>query len=351
MNITTRNAKEDGSGKHNDRNFCIENATHIDAERVCENLYWTYIGKTTSTFEEVELDFYERHFEDKLEEQNQKHRASKNPSRVKTMREYYHNKRTGPEDRILQIGNAKEHATKEELWDCALEYRDKFEELFGDHCKILDMALHMDETTPHVHIRRVWIAEDENGLQYVSERKALEQLGVPRSDTSRPEGKYNNAKITITGIERQLFWNICIERGLDIDDLPPENDTRQKHLSTKEYKEQQYKKTLSENIELTSAINEFSSKVLERIRAIPKLFENVKEAAAEVKQASDETEKINLLYALLELVIKEYERLYKIIKLKSAYIQSIGKKDEYIKWAKQHKLESKSPTKGDSLER
>ena len=186
--------------------------------------------------------FYEEHFTEKLEAQNARNKATGHPERNMTAREYCHSKLSRPEDKILQIGDMREHATGEELWECALEYKDRFNELYGDHCVILDMALHLDEATPHVHVRRVWIAEDENGMEMVNQTKALEQLGVPRPNGDEPPNRLNNAKITFTYADLELFRNICIEKGLDIDAPNPQKAV---HLDTLTFK----KKKISEEIE------------------------------------------------------------------------------------------------------
>lgn len=247
MKVTNRNARQDRAGKHNDRNFNIDNAPHIQQDRMTDNLYYTYNGDMEHTFDEVEREFYELNFEDYIKKQNQKNEEHRHAERNRTISSYHRGRNTRPEDKILQIGNMKEHATKEELWECAMEYKEKFDDIFGEHCKILDMALHMDEATPHVHVRRVWIAEDQDGDKYVSQQKALEQMGITDPDQSRPNSKYNNPKISFTKTDTELFRSICIEKGLDIDIEPP---LKREHLSTLEYKKQQISKDI-ESLEHT----------------------------------------------------------------------------------------------------
>ncbi len=345
MKITNRNAKEDVSGKHNDRNFDVDYAEHIDQSRMHENIYWSYNGNNECTFEELEREFYEVHFRDCLEQQNQKHKEARNYSRVKTMLQYYHNKRTRPEDKILQIGNAKEHATKEELWDCALEYRDRFEELYGEHCKILDMALHMDEATPHVHIRRVWIAEEEEtGWKYVNESKALEQLGIPIPRPDMPESKYNNAKIMITQNEVEMFRQICIDRGLDIDE-PSRDEKRREHLSVLEYKKE---KAIEETEKAEQEMDEFNENALRFIKENPFLLNLHAERLMEAERKSRaERNKI-----IAEIVCREYERIMTegfegAIKSQmnesfARFIEEKGLMDEYDSWVEEHEAEVKS---------
>ncbi len=243
MKVTNRNARIDRAGKHNDRNFNLDNASHIDQSRVKDNKYYTYNGDYSKTFDEIEKEFYELHFSDFIDAQNERNAQGRHKERNRSIEQYLHNSYTRPEDKILQIGNIKEHATGEELWECALEYKRQFEDMYGEHCKILDMALHLDEETPHVHVRRVWIAQNENGIEQVSQKKALEQLGIMDPDQNSPNSKYNNAKITFTKTDTALFRNICIEKGLDID-YEPAPEIKQQHLSVLEYK----KKAVSEEI-------------------------------------------------------------------------------------------------------
>ena len=234
MKITSHNGRVDKSGRHNDRNFNVDLATHINKEESKDNLYYVYNGDYEKTFREIELDFYREHFAEGIEAQNNRNKEHRHRGRNKTIEQYYSGRYTQPEDKILQIGDKDSHATPEELWACAMEYKDRFNDIYGDHCKILDMALHVDEATPHVHVRRVWIAEDEDGRETISQSKALEQLGIMPPDMSLPIGKYNNSKITFTHAERALFRDIAIEKGLDID---PEEPSKSEHLTVNQYKE------------------------------------------------------------------------------------------------------------------
>ena len=188
------------------------------------------------------------------------------------MEDYYKGKNTRPEDKILQIGDIKEHATGEELWECALEYLNRFDNIYGDKCKILDMALHLDEATPHVHIRRVWIAENENGQEYIGQNAALEQLGVSAPDPNAPIGKYNNSKITFTRSDINLFQEICIEKGFDIDkSVSP----RREHLDTLIYKKQQIIKEIEELEIARSNIKSDVEEAKKEIQSLDKTIDNL----------------------------------------------------------------------------
>lgn len=271
MKITSINARMDSSGRHNDRNYDINASPHIDKTRVADNRYYTYNGDNEKTFRQIELEYYQEEFGDYVAERNRRCVETGHKARRIKIKDYHSGKNTRPEDKILQIGNKRKHASAEALWECALEYRDRFEELYGNHCKILDMALHMDEATPHVHVRRVWIADTENGTKQISQTKALEQLGITAPDTTIPENRWNNAKMTFTETDRALFREICIEHGLAVDKEEPK---KRKHLSTEEFKLNELGKDIKD---------------LERTREeISADIKNMSEEIEEVKQAIEE---------------------------------------------------------------
>ncbi len=311
MKITIRSARMDKDGRHNDRNFDIEGAEHIDKERMSLNRYYTYNGDRTQTFLELEKEYYELHFSDYVNEQNKRNIKGGHKQRNKTIEEYFHAKRTRPEDVLLQIGDANEHATGDELWDCAMKYKDKFDELFGDQCVILDMALHMDEATPHVHVRRVWKAEDERGQEYVSQTQCLRNLDMLSPDESKAAGRFNNSKITFTNLEREMFTSICEDEGFVIDRT---RGARINHLSVEEYKalkntEDAIEK-VNDNLDKAIAMaleNDFLARkyakeieekekksILEKARLSKKIFEDI-EAETEVINIENASELASFL--------------------------------------------------------
>ena len=107
MRATIHNGKTSHLGaftpRHNDRNFNISHAEHIDPERVKDNRYWNWTGKEI-TFEAAEVAFYEKHIRQHLDAQNTRYRAQRQAERVKTMDEYRKSPQTCPEEVILQIG-------------------------------------------------------------------------------------------------------------------------------------------------------------------------------------------------------------------------------------------------------
>ena len=75
MKLTSINARMDTSGRHNDRNFEVELASHIDIEKSNQNKYTTYIGDDyIGTFRDLEIEFYGKTFDEYISNRNQKNR-------------------------------------------------------------------------------------------------------------------------------------------------------------------------------------------------------------------------------------------------------------------------------------
>ena len=130
------------------------------------------------------------------------------------------NRMTCPEESILQIGKEGEHIPGEQLFRIADAFMKRFEEMFGEHVHILDFALHMDETTPHIHERHVFDCKNRYGELCPQQEKALEELGIQLPDPDKPKGRNNNRKMTFDSICRNLLLEICRQNGLEIQEEP-----------------------------------------------------------------------------------------------------------------------------------
>ena len=70
--------------------------------------------------------------------------------------------------------------------------------VYGTHVHLLDWALHLDESTPHIHERHVFDCENKYGEVAPQQEKALEVLGFNLPDPDKPLSRRNNRKITFT---------------------------------------------------------------------------------------------------------------------------------------------------------
>lgn len=225
MRATIHNGRTSHLGaftpKHNDRNFNIKNAEHIDPERVRNNRYWNWTGKEI-TFEAAEIAFYEKHISAHLEAQNARYRAQRHAERAKTMDEYRRSPQTCPEEVILQIGKLGD-TIPADMMARIIQEQINWEQRQFPGVKVLDVALHMDEQgAPHIHERRAWIYTDKDGNFAISQNKSLEQMGVERPNPDKPRGRFNNRKQTFSRMCREHLLQICREHGLEIEEIPQE---------------------------------------------------------------------------------------------------------------------------------
>ena len=193
MKLTRHNGRAGKNGvynpKHNDRSFDIANSEHIDEERAKQNLYWDcYNGfrnfknpekenELSATFEDVEQLFYRQRYRDFVTGQNERNVKNRHPERNKETGDLLKSKKTCPEETVYQIGTLDNHVPPELLIEIVTEFMEIVNERFGSHVHILNWALHLDESTPHIHERHVFDCENQYGEIAPQQEKALEALG------------------------------------------------------------------------------------------------------------------------------------------------------------------------------
>lgn len=225
MRATIHNGRTSHLGaftpKHNDRNFNINHAEHIDPERVKDNRYWNWTGKEI-TFEAAEIAFYEKHIRQHLDAQSARYKAQRHAERVKSMDEYRKSPQTCPEEVILQIGKAGD-TIPADMMARIIQEQINWEQQTFPGVRVLDVALHMDEQgAPHIHERRAWVYTDKDGNLAISQNKSLEQMGVDLPNPNKPRGRFNNRKQMFSKRCREHLLQICREHGLEIEEIPQE---------------------------------------------------------------------------------------------------------------------------------
>lgn len=218
MRMTLHNGRAGKDGtynpRHNDRNFDISHAEHIDPERMPGNVYWNWTGENI-TFEDAEKAFYEEHCREYLDAVNRRHREQRHPERVRDMDAYRTARQTCPEETLLMIGNKDEYLPPKTLRAICEKLKD-WEEKQIPGLKVLDIAYHGDEEgAPHIHMRRAWIYRDENNVESIAQSKALQAAGIPLPHPDKPAGRHNNRKQVFSAMERQALYEICRGYGLE----------------------------------------------------------------------------------------------------------------------------------------
>ena len=238
MRATRHNGRW-GSPKHNERDFDVGKASHIDAAKSSANTYWTWAGDIG--LQDAEQKYYAENFGEALAAQNARHIAARNYSRVKTMEQLVSGRNSCPEETILQIGDMQAGTDAGTFADCVADYlawEETWAKAHGYPCKMLTAAIHVDEASPHAHLRRVWQSKDKDGnLVWGGMADALEAAGVPLPDPSQPASRRNNRKMTFDAMCRDAWVGICEAHGYVIEHTP--DPRHQSHLPKDAYIEMQ----------------------------------------------------------------------------------------------------------------
>ena len=213
--------------KHNDRSFNVENADNISKDRTSLNLYWDCINGLRTheensigqypTFTQHEHDEYERRYGHYVAEQNKRNIKAGHAKRNRTIDDLLQDTRICPEETIYQIGKEGDCPPPEVLTAIVTEFFATIEERFGTNVHVLDWALHLDETSPHIHARQVFDIVNRYGECEPKQEKALEALGIPLPEPDKKPSRVNNRKITFDKICRELLLAICQEHGLTVE--------------------------------------------------------------------------------------------------------------------------------------
>lgn len=246
-----------GSANHNDRNFDIENAEHID--ETIDNIYINFVDNN-KTFQASELDYYIKHYTKALDEQNERFKKLRQYKRMKSIEDIYKSKKTEPQEIILQIGNYDEQITGDELEMILVEFLQDTQSKYNDNFHVLNVALHNDEATPHVHIRAVFDYK-KNDTKHIGINGAMKEMGVQLPKPDEPEGRYNNRKITFTDTLRKSWIKTIEEYGHAIDKVV--KNPSQKHLNTLQYKTKKLTEQSEQLEQDNKVINQKNQKIKE----------------------------------------------------------------------------------------
>lgn len=147
--------------------------THIDRARMTKNV--TLVSRELS-------DVYAETFGDALKSYNAKQAEKGHPERQigDYLAHVAKDKKLHPAyEFVVQLGNEDAHPDPD---TCAAVYRDWLDALrmsnFGEHFAIAQAIVHMDESTPHMHLEVVPVAESKRGLAVQnSMNRAIKQSG------------------------------------------------------------------------------------------------------------------------------------------------------------------------------
>ena len=166
----------------------------------------------------MEQQFYETHYSEFIEKQNGRNAKIRHTERNHSIPDLLSSRKTCPEETIYQLGTLDEHASAEDLLNIVTEFIEEFKAKFGEHVHVLDWALHLDESTPHIHERHVFDCENKYGEVAPQQEKALETLGFELPDPDKPLNRRNNRKIAFDAACRKMLFEIAKRHGLELEE-------------------------------------------------------------------------------------------------------------------------------------
>lgn len=376
MRVTVHSGKLDKNGKpfsakHNDRNFDVSKADHIDMSLSYKNEY-LYLDEPANTFEEQEQMFYEKHFSDYIESKNLKAKANYQKDRMTTVENYRNSKLGSPQEVLIQFGNVNDNVDKRVLKKALNEFVEWHRQQFPN-VKLLNAAIHCDEpnAATHCHVRQVWVGH-RDGREFVSQTNALEELGIERPFPNKAKSRTNNASITYTNMCRSKMQEIGKSYGLQIEFEPKQAsktglsllDLKKRTAEEKLAETKLQEQVAGDNVKL------FTNEILANVKPERKLFRKTEnyvidkqeyEALQEIgvvirtgvdkiikdnqhtdeqlKEIEDKQRAVEKSYnahqlELQQLVNAELERLHK------AELENIKKSQEMLERAKQKELQA-----------
>ena len=139
------------------------------------------------------------------------------------------------------------------------------------HVHLLDWALHLDESTPHIHERHVFDCENKYGEVAPQQEKALEALGFELPDPDKPLSRRNNRKITFDAACRKMLFEIAKRHGLELEE--------EAEYGNRKYLEKQDFILAKQKEQLAAQQNKLDELTLESYRTWKTLLEDVSAAA------------------------------------------------------------------------
>lgn len=317
-----------GNLSHNERKFYTNN---IDIDRSKDNLQFYSLS--------VE-EAYKEYFGNAIDEYN---RTQKRKDRLKSVDKYLFELRENEHKKgaekpfyeiVVQIGdkntcnilNNKEQA--ENAKNVLIEYVKGWQDR-NPNLRVFNATIHMDETTPHLHLDYIPVATGyKQGLKVRNSlSKALECQGLGKG-----VGRNDNASVRWQKQEREVIKDLAINHGFEIE----EKGVDRPHLSVSEYK--RASDDLNERIERNLEVLEvsktkvpFSDKVMIKESDLAAL-ENLSKLGQQARNAA--TEHDLALTADFELKNKQLkDREYQITNQENKITQKLKEAEKALQIA------------------
>lgn len=311
--VSLNNSRQ-GYAAHNDRSMYEPGAYDLSA-----NLHWDWqcmsddfqAAKGEGESVSAERDYYDERYSDILAARNESKLKRYHPDEVWTMAQWA--AKNPPHETVLQLG-AMDDDTEEALKaryaiEAARRFRDEVRQAGGE---VISIDVHMDEASPHAHVR--WVMNDEKGKP--NAKGCLRAHGYDVAEASRA----NNPMKAWTAHVRDHMEALAEEMGAELD----KNRISRRNLSVRDYKAtKRVEEALQIEEEAQRTISETKRREQEKLQAIARKKREIATALdEEIKQrenriaALEEQEKTLLerISALTEEASRKLDEVLSIMR-------------------------------------
>ena len=329
----------DGNLNHNFNEYSRSRQEHIDNTKIKDNIILKEISNKT-----IEKEF-NKIFENDIKEYNEK--QTRNDRKIQS---YYQKVLNDKKIRapfrevIYQVGNkdnSKDPIVREKMIKTLKNFYEEFEKNYPK-LKIIGAVIHLDESTPHLHIDVVPYADgSKKGLKHkVSFEKAIEQMGfVPEQSEVNKSDKdpliFNGFRNHSMRLLEDLMNNESLQRDIKFN--------TEKHLSVKAFKE---KKAIEELKKLPEIQEKAKNEILNKMEIKENLEQEIQFLQNKKEKKEEEIEELEIKHKKeKQRLAKEYEKqkqLYnsRIFEMQNSTIEQEQRKPSF--WNKIEDMVSKS---------
>lgn len=215
LSMTLLNSRSKGLASHNDRT--AKGVCPLYPDKTSLNLYYQWNGTGHKDFKEAEIAFYRRCYSADLERKNTNYKKQRHYENVRTIEQVYYGQKTKPMESWFQFGNRDgscDAITLRKIWNTfAKRMHDAG---YLDNYHVLDLAMHLDEATPHIQIRSIIDYTDGYGNRVINQNKGLEAMGFDRPNADAKESRTNNRLVSWTKWQRDTLQEIAQEYGIEV---------------------------------------------------------------------------------------------------------------------------------------
>lgn len=331
--------------------------THNNRDFICNNVVPERTSWNRTYIQEPLKDAYEKCFGQALRDYNaaQKRKDRKKEDYLKEIENSGNKEKTFYEN-IVQIGKKEDTPVVDENGNLtvdaktAIEILEQYAKTFQErnpNLYLFNCVMHLDETTPHLHIDYIPVAHGyKNGMETRNSlTKAFQQMGFAKA-VSRKQ----NETVAWQERERNYLTELCRERGIEIEAL----GIQRENLSLPEYKaamreveklEQQAEALDSQNevlekqnddlaqhtSELATQAQEMEAHNNELLMQAQEIMEQIEKAEQKEKEANEILAKHDLRAETFKAISKEVNAETKKMKSVAVPITSLFGGEEYVK--------------------